>query len=83
MPKYRFEIVQTVCGQPDQLAYDIGLAHTPRLNGAAMVVIEEFDNEDRAKSQGEGGEVWQKHCPDAFKDPESVGGLDIFYLGPA
>lgn len=87
MPKFRFEVVQTVDGLPDPSAYDEGLAHS-HLSGAAKVVIEEFVDEETAKAQevsheeGRNSEVWQKHCPPLFRSGNGVGGLDVFYIGP-
>jgi hypothetical protein len=51
--------------------------------------VEEFPDAETASSQAcghEGGyesDVWEKHCPQAFKCSGSVGGLDVYYLGPA
>lgn len=87
--KFKFEIVQTVNGSPDPSSYPQGQAHTTELDGAAMVVTEEFPDETQAKAQqcthddGWRSDVWNKHCPNHFKNTNSIGGFDVFYIGPA
>lgn len=87
MPKFEFEIVGTVCGGPDPLSYPSGLSRTRELDGAAKVVVEEFEDANIASSQaccheeGSISEVWRKHCPQAFQRGDGFGGLDVYYLG--
>lgn len=86
--KFAFEIIQTVSGQPDPGSYPSGLAHAPEMDTCAMVVVEEFDTEDEARSQnctheeGYKSQVWQKHCPQMFKFEDCKGGLDVYYIDP-
>ena len=51
MAKFEFEIVGTTNGLPDPLSYEPGLSRTRELDGAAKVVVEEFEDANIASSQ--------------------------------
>jgi len=87
---YRFEVIQTVDGLPDPMAYPEEFAPLGNsYKGASMEVIMDFPDEQTARAQavehenGQRSEVWQKYCPSLFKGSGSIGGLDVQFLGLA
>ncbi len=80
MSMFLFEVVGTVDGQPDPMAFPEGLSVSPKYSGSAMAVYWEFPDEEEARAHAtfEEDDDWNNPIRDKYK--QLGGGLDIFYI---